>query len=123
MNTTEFSFEKLTVYQRSLQLSYKIYTISQKWPREHLFGITDQLRRAIVSISLNIAEGYSRSRKDFQHFLTISRGSCFECIPLIKMAANLQLISNTEEAMLYNELLEISRMLSGLRASLTKNNT
>lgn len=72
-----------------------------------------------MSIPLNIAEGYSRSRKDFQHFLTISRGSCFECVPLIKMALTLKLISQKDADMYYNELSEISRMLSGLRTSLT----
>lgn len=73
-----------------------------------------------MSIPLNIAEGYSRSTKDFQHFLVISRGSCFECVPLIKMAQNLKLLSQKDSEMFYNELTEISQMLSGLRTALTK---
>lgn len=120
MNTKEFSFEKLTVYQRSLTFSLSIYQITQKWPREHLYGLTDQIRRASMSIPLNIAEGYSRSRKDFQHFLTIARGSCFECIPILKMTQSLELISRKDADMFYNELNEISRMLSGLRTALFK---
>ena len=118
MQKYAFRFEQLTVYQRSLALSIRVYTLSQKWPREHLFGITDQLRRAILSIPLNIAEGYSRTRKDFQHFLMISRGSCFECIPLIQLAKQMKLLTLDEATSLYNELLEISLMLSGLRSSL-----
>ena|SRR3989344_6941194 len=121
MQSTAFHFEKLTVYQRSLKFSLTIYTRTQSWPREHLFGITDQLRRASLSIPLNIAEGYSRSRKDFQHFLTLSRGSCYECIPLIKISESLKLLTTKESEMFYNELKEISQMLSGLRSALSKN--
>jgi four helix bundle protein len=121
MQKHAFRFEQLTVYQRSLALSTRIYSFSLKWPREHLFGITDQLRRAVLSIPLNIAEGYSRTRKDFQHFLTIARGSCFECVPLIQLSEQIKLLTHDEAASLYNELLEISFMLSGLRSSLKRN--
>ena len=118
MQKALFRFEDLNVYQRALTFSYTIYTCTQKWPREHLFGITDQLRRASLSIPLNIAEGYSRSRKDFQHFLTLSRGSCYECIPIIKIASSLGLMTTKDTEMFYNEIREISQMLSGLRSSL-----
>ncbi len=118
MQNPAFRFENLTVYQRALSFSLQIYKKTQTWPREHLFGVTDQLRRASLSIPLNIAEGYSRSRKDFQHFLTLSRGSCFECIPLLKLAESLSLFTTHESEMLYNELTEISQMLSGLRTAL-----
>ncbi len=115
---TSFNFEGLTVYQRSLVFSQRIFEISRDWPKEYLFGLTDQLRRASLSIPLNIAEGSSRTKKDFRHFLIISRGSCFESIPLIKLAHSLKLLTSIEEQTLYNELNEIARMLSGLRSSL-----
>lgn len=120
MQKTAFNFENLTVYQRAFAFSQRIYIITQHWPREHLFGITDQLRRASLSIPLNIAEGYSRSRKDFMHFLTLSRGSCYECIPLIQLAESLKLFTPKEGQMFYNELEEISKMLSGLRSALNR---
>ena len=120
MQRTAFYFENLTVYQRALTFSLNIYTCSQKWPREHLFGITDQLRRASLSIPLNIAEGYSRSRKDFGHFLTIARGSCFECVPIIKIVQSLGLLTPKDAELFYNEILEISQMLSGLRTALIR---
>ncbi len=120
MKTNTFNFESLQVYQKSLLLAEQIYRISQKWPREHLFGITDQLRRASLSIILNIAEGSSRTKKDFRHFLIISRGSCFECVPLLKLALILKLISTSEHELFYNGLIEIAQMLSGLRAFLDK---
>lgn len=117
-NTLQFNFESFTVYQRAFSLSKKIYILTQKWPREYLFGITDQLRRASLSIMLNVAEGSSRTRKDFRHFLIISRGSCFECIPLIQLAHELHLLSQEEYDMLYTELREISQMLSKFRSAL-----
>ena len=120
MSTTYFDFENLTVYQKSVVLSKDIYKATQKWPREFLFGLTDQLRRAVLSISLNIAEGSSRTNKDFQHFLSISRGSCFECIPLIQISLELNLLTKIEYSELYNRFREIAQMLSGLRSSLRK---
>lgn len=115
-----FRFESLTVYQRAFSFSRTIYLLTQHWPKEHLFGITDQLRRASLSIPLNIAEGTSRTKKDFQHFLLVSRGSCFECIPLVRLAASLKLLTDSQEQVFYNELYEIAQMLSGLRTSLNR---
>jgi four helix bundle protein len=118
MQSDKFNFENLHVYKRSLDLAINIYQITQHWPKEHLFGLTDQLRRAAYSISLNIAEGSSRTSKEFQHFLVISRGSFFECIPIIEIALNLKLISQIQHDLLYNDIKEISSMLSSLRTSL-----
>ncbi len=120
MSDKSFNFESLTVYSRSLHFSFQIYQITQKWPREHLFGITDQIRRAAISIPLNIVEGSSRTKKDFRHFLIIARGSCFECIPLMKLTLDLNLITISEEQTYYNELMEISQMLSAFRRSLDR---
>lgn len=115
---TAFNFESLTVYQKAVNFSSLVYKKTQIWPREHLFSITDQFRRASLSISLNITEGSSRTRKDFKHFLSIARGSCFECIPLLTIALSLQLLSAEEKQMFYNTVKEIAQMLSKLRSSL-----
>lgn len=119
MQKIAFNFENLTVYQRALAFSLRIYSLTQAWPKEHIYGITDQLRRASLSIPLNIAEGYSRTRKDFKHFLTLSRGSCFECVPLLKLAESLHLLNPPVAETLYNEIKEIAQMLSGLRTALS----
>ena len=112
------SFEKLQVYQRAIDFSYKIYRLTENWPKTETFGLTSQLRRAAVSISLNIAEGSSRSRKDFSHFLTISGGSCYECIPLLAIATKLKYLTNEDYKTCYTEVEALAKMINGLRNSL-----
>jgi four helix bundle protein len=121
MKVNAFNFESLTVYQKSLDFSHEIYLLTKEWPREYLFGLTDQIRRASLSIVLNIAEGSSRTKKDFAHFLQISRGSCFECIPILELAMLLKILDKNKFEILYNQVLVLSKMLSSLRSSLTKN--
>lgn len=121
MGSSIFNFERLDVYNKSLAFSIIIYKLTQTWPREHLFGITNQIRRASLSIGLNIAEGYSRTRKDFQHFLTISRGSCFECVPLLRLANSIDLINQSKMEELLSELEGIAQMTSKLRTVLFRN--
>lgn len=81
----KFKFENLRVYQEALLFINAIYNLTQAWPKEELFGLTNQLRRAAVSIALNIAEGTSRTRKDFRQFLDLSRASIFECVVILSM--------------------------------------
>ena len=119
MTEISFQFEQLIVYQKAITFSSAVYSITTSWPKEHLFGITDQFRRASLSISLNIAEGYSRTRKEFQHYLLISRGSCYECIPIISMAKILGLLSEEHSQRYYNDLKELAKMLSALRTTLS----
>ena len=77
MVENKFNFEDLRVYQLVLELVDRIYELTKNWPREEVFGLTNQLRRAIVSILLNIAEGSSRTKKDFKHFLDLARASLY----------------------------------------------
>src|SRR3989344_1897030 len=98
----QFRFENLQVYKEALIIIDIVYLFIKKFPSDENFGISNQLRRAIVSIALNIAEGSSRSQKDFQHFLSISRGSCFECIAILTICKNQKFINEEEFKLVYS---------------------
>ena len=73
------SFDKLLVWQRAHSLVLKLYVVTNTFPKEEIWGLTSQIRRAAVSVPSNIVEGKARgSRKDFKRFLLIARGSLEE---------------------------------------------
>jgi four helix bundle protein len=116
----DFNFEKLSVYQQSLDFANQVITKSNNWPTKYQFSLADQIRRASLSIPLNIAEGSSRSKIEFRRFLSIARGSCYECIPLVEISLEQQLITLKDKQIWYNQLLSLSKMLSSLRTALSK---
>lgn len=113
-----FNFEKLTVYQKAIKLADEVFRLTKSWPKEYLYDLTSQLRRAILSIALNIAEGQSRTKKDNRRFLDIAKGSCFEAVAIIDLAYKLNLLNEIQRNRIYQHLTEISKMLSGLKSSL-----
>lgn len=114
----KFNFENLKVYQESLLFIDQIYELTKSWPKDELFGLTSQLRRAAVSIALNIAEGTSRTKKDFRHFLDMSKGSVFECVAILAIALNRKYITVSEYQMHYDTCNKLARMTSKLKTSL-----
>lgn len=114
----KFKFEDLRVYQEALVFIDSIYNLTRRWPREELFGLSAQLARAAVSIALNIAEGTSRTKKDFRHFLDMSRGSIFECVAIITIALNRKYITQSEFDNLYGSCNKLARMISKLKTSI-----
>src|SRR3989338_6281777 len=89
------SHKDLIVWQKGIDLSKKIYILTEKFPREEIYGITSQMRRAAISIPSNIAEGRSRgTRKDFVQFLRIAIGSASELETQIEIAKNLPQTKN-----------------------------
>ncbi len=119
MNKPVQSYQDLIAWQKAMDLVTKIYEVSHKFPREEIFALTSQLRRAAISIPSNIAEGQGRSsRKEFLYFLGNAKGSLSELETQVAIARNLGYIA--EE--LLNDLLsrssEIGRILNGLLASL-----
>lgn len=85
-----FPFEELEIYKLAVELSTLVYRQTAHFPSEERFGLTNQLRRAAVSVSLNIAEGRGRETdKDFSRFLMIARGSLFEVVSALQIAQDL----------------------------------
>ena len=114
-----FNFEKLDVWQKSIALAESVYSLTKVFPSDERFGLTNQVRRAAVSISSNIAEGCSRtSRTDFRRFVEIATGSTFELVSQARIARGQTFCNPSDHDRLYNDALEIVRMLSGLRESL-----
>ena len=109
-----FAFEKLQVYQKSVDFADTIFTATEHFPRGYGF-LVDQINRAALSIAANIAEGNGRFTKaDRRNFFVIARGSAQECVPLLEVARRRSLITNDKHENLKNQLEEIARMLSGL---------
>ena len=114
-----FNFEKLDVWQKAIDFADLIYNRTRTFPPDERLGLTNQLRRAAVSISSNIAEGSSRSSKgDFARFVEIATGSVFEVVSQAFIAQRQRLLNENEFRQIYTDAEELSRMLSGLRKSL-----
>jgi len=114
-----FKFEKLAVWQRSVSFADAIYEASRTFPAEERFGLTNQIRRAVVSIASNIAEGSARPDPDFAKFIGYATGSLYEVVTQSHIAKNQGFLPGETHLRLHAEAEEISRMLSGLRRSLT----
>lgn len=109
-----FSFEKLLVYQKSVDFADAVCAATEQFHRGYGF-LVDQLNRAALSIASNIAEGNGRfTVPDRKHFFGIARGSVQECVPQLELAKRRGLIDESKHAELKAQLEEISRMLSGL---------
>ena len=113
-----FSFEKLSVYQKALDVANRVYESTSAFPKNEVYGITSQFRRAVVSIALNIAEGSARSKKDFRRFLDIAQGSVLECVALVEICKRRNFLEEPIVLRLRTIFLEISKMISGLKRSL-----
>lgn len=114
-----FNFEKLEVWQKAIDFADLIYNETRRFLAEERFGLTNQLRRAAVSISSNIAEGSSRSSKtDFARFTEIAAGSVFEAVSQAFISRRQSFLNEQQFRGIYGNAEELSRMLSGLRKSL-----
>jgi len=116
-----YSFEKLTVWQNVRKLTKNLYLCTQNFPAEEKFGLVSQLRRAVVSISSNIAEGSSRnSPKDQAHFYNMAYGSALEVVNQLILAFDLAFISETTYQELRQDLEQITNQLNALEKSIRK---
>lgn len=104
-------FKDLVLWKEAHQLALNIYEVSKKFPKEEVFGITSQLRRAVTSIPCNIAEGCGRyTAKDFASFLQISLGSTNETDYLTMLAKDLHYLSETEYDILQEQINKVRAM-------------
>jgi four helix bundle protein len=115
------SYRDLTVWQKAVALVVEVYSLTRQFPREELYGLTSQLRKAAVSVSSNIAEGSGRgTTKDLQNFLSMARGSVKEVESEILVSIRLGFVSDEQAKRALALTDEISRMLVRLRAALSR---
>jgi four helix bundle protein len=113
------NYKELAVWQKARDLVKAVYQSTAAFPREELYGLTSQIRRAAVSIPANIAEGYARnSRKEYVQFVSISYGSASELETLIILAQDLGYLKFELYEGLMSDLKTVLRMLNKLRESL-----
>lgn len=113
-------YEELIVWQKAMQLAKMVYLLQKGLPKEEMYGLGDQIRRAVVSALSNIAEGYGRgSDAEFKRFLAISRGSLFEVKTQLQLAEGVGLLNINEEV--WNLIEEVGKLINGLSKTLTAN--
>jgi four helix bundle protein len=113
------SYKDLVAWRKAMDLVTEIYLVTRAFPREEVYGLTSQLRRAAVSVPSNIAEGQARfSQKEFHHFLSLARGSLVEIETQLMIAQNLDYLSLQQIRPLLDKTAELGKVLNGLIASI-----
>jgi len=113
------SYQELIGWKKGIELVTDVYRLTQKFPKQEIYGLTSQIRRAAVSIPSNIAEGQGRmSRGEFKQFLGHARGSVFELESQVLIARNLAYLNMEEGESLLERIAELGRVLNGLLKSL-----
>lgn len=114
-----FKFEGLDVWKRALEFSFNIHELTRGFPKEELYILTSQIKRAADSVVLNIAEGStSQSNAEFRQFLNYAMRSAIEVVACLYLAKRRALVEEKRFKTLYGEADEISKMLQGLRKSI-----
>ena len=117
------NYKELKVWQKAMGLTVEVYKLVKRLPKEETYALSDQMRRAVVSIPSNIAEGQGRnSDKEFIQFLSIARGSLWELETQIEICLRIGYIDQTLATNIYNLIAEISKMLNALSNSLKPQN-
>jgi four helix bundle protein len=115
------SFRDLRVWQESIELAVCVFRLSEEFPRREHFGLASQMRKAVVSVASNVAEGQGRrSKKDWVHFLSVSRGSLYELETQLVIADRLGYIAAPSMIDATTRMESIRRGLQGLMHYLTE---
>ena len=117
------SYRELDVWVRAMALSKTVYRLARTFPRDEIFGLTSQIRRAAASVPANIAEGSGRrGTKEFLYHAGVARGSLYEVVSLIEIALDQAYLTTEDAAFLEDEAGHVGHLLSGLIRSLERSN-
>lgn len=116
-----FNFEKLNVYQKSLDFVDNVYFLVKSFPKEELYGLSSQYKRAALSISLNIGEGQGSSDAQFNRYLNIALDSLKECVVCSTVAKRQSYITKEQDDELRIKLQELAKMIQGIKKFIKKN--
>jgi four helix bundle protein len=113
--------KKLDAWKLSMDLVLDVYQVIEKFPRQEKYGLVDQIRRAVISIPSNIAEGAARqTKKEFSNYLHIAQGSLSELDTQLELAARLGYIDNRDQNRLDEKMQRIDKLITGLIRHLNK---
>ncbi len=115
------NYRDLIAWQKAMDLVENVYKGTKQFPKEELYGLTSQLRRAAISIPSNVAEGQGRrTDKEFAYFVSVANGSLHEAETQILLAERLQFLDKAASAKLLDSSSEVGRLLNGLAKVLAK---
>ena len=117
----EQRFKRLKIWNKAMDFVEKIYTLTRGFPKGEEYGLTSQLRRASVSVALNIAEGCGGTEAEFNRFLNISLKSAYEIMCGLEIAQRLNYCSENEKTQMIKICNELSAMICGLQKKLKLN--
>lgn len=120
MNSPKFKFEDLKVYQKALDFVDDVYAVTKKFPKEEIYGLSSQYKRASVSIPLNIAEGAGDTDAQFNRYLQMAWDSSKECVVCSTIAKRQGFITTEEDKDARVKLSELSKMITSLQRYLKK---
>jgi len=113
------SFKDLNVWQKSVDLAVLVYRITKEFPQSELYGLVSQMRRAVISVSSNLAEGFKRiNKKEKMQFYNIAYGSIAELESQIEISKRIGFLSKENYQILMADIVEVSKMIDGLTKSL-----
>jgi four helix bundle protein len=120
MQVAVMNYTELIAWQKAMDLVEEIYAATKQFPKEELYGLVSQLRRAAVSMASNIAEGQGRkSLKEFLHHLSIAYGSLREVETQVRIAGRLGYLGNDQAGHVLGSCAEVGRLINGLSNSLS----
>jgi len=113
---TKHNFKEIIAWQKAKELTSIIYKLTREFPQEERYALTSQVKRAVVSISSNIAEGSGRrTTKDLSHFLDIAVGSAFELESELLVAIELEFIPEADCTLAFDKLDEVQKLIVGFQ--------